>query len=97
MQTAAAAAAADTRVWNQNTSSFFINWVGNYHQLLYVPVGGDGFVNSLGTLAGNQPMFRAPVASKGRPSLQFVFSHLNHHGKVFWFWLVGFFFLSPDV
>lgn len=65
MQTAAGAAAADTRVWNQNTSSFFINWVGNYHQLLYVPVGGDGFVNSLGTLAGNQPMFRAPVASKG--------------------------------
>ncbi len=30
----------------------------------YVPVGGGGFVNLLGTLAGNQPLFRAPVASK---------------------------------
>lgn len=31
----------------------------------YVPVGGGGFVNLLGTLAGNQPLFRAPVAAKG--------------------------------
>lgn len=30
----------------------------------YVAVGGGGFVNSLDTLAGNQPLFRAPVASK---------------------------------
>lgn len=57
-------AVADTRVWNQNTSSSIINWVRNYHQLLSVPVDGGGFVNSLGTLAGNQPLFRAPVASK---------------------------------
>lgn len=52
-------AAADTRVWGQNTSSSIINWVGNYHQLC-----GGGFVNALGILAQNQPLFRA-VASKG--------------------------------
>lgn len=53
-------AAADTRIWGQNTSSSIINWVGNYHQLC-----GGGFVNSLGVLAENQPLFRAVVASKG--------------------------------
>lgn len=45
-------------------SEYFLSLTGLEITTSHLPVGGGGFVNSLGTLAGNQPLFRAPATPK---------------------------------
>lgn len=70
-----------TRVWDQSASSYLINWVEHHRQ----QCTSRWWRVCQVTLEGNQPLFRSPDASKRRPSLLLVPSHLQHLGDVLMF------------